>query len=109
MEAFQANGENVVIFQLESGDRRWYIVGYYLAPDDALTIEDVVSAIGKQTWGAVLLVVRDFNTELAALEGQDRENKIIVYLEEEGLEEMIGQLIPHHKLWLKDSHTWDMH
>ena len=81
MEAFQANGENVVRFQLASGDRRWYIVGYYLAPDDALTIEDVVTAIGKQTWWSMLLVVRDFNTKLSAPEGQEWEKKIAVYLE----------------------------
>ena len=48
--------------------RRWYIVGCYLAPDDALIIEGVVAAIGKRPQGAALLVVGYFNTALAAPE-----------------------------------------
>ena len=32
-------GLNVIVFQLVTGARRWYIVGCYLAPDDTLTIE----------------------------------------------------------------------
>ena len=34
----QTYGKNVVSFQMASGDRRWYIVGCYVAPDDASTI-----------------------------------------------------------------------
>ena len=47
LEEFQAYGENVVSSQLASGYRRWYIVGCYLAQDNASTIEDVIMAISK--------------------------------------------------------------
>ena len=67
VEAFQAHGANVVRFQMASGDRRWYIVGCYLAPDNASAIEDVVTAIGKRPRGAALVVVGNFNTNLAKL------------------------------------------
>ena len=70
IEEFQYHRANVVSFHLASGDRRWYIVGFYLDPDDASTVEDVVAAIGKRPWGVALLMFEDFNTNLAAPEGQ---------------------------------------
>ena len=33
---------NVVVFQLATGEPRWYIVGSYLAPEDTSTIKSVV-------------------------------------------------------------------
>ena len=47
-EALQNYRANVVRFQLASDDRRWYIMGCYLALDNASTIEDVITAIGKR-------------------------------------------------------------
>ena len=70
VEAFKPHRANVVRFQLTWGDRLWYIVGCYLAPKNSLTIEYVVAAIGKRPQGAALLVVGDFNTNLAAPEGR---------------------------------------
>ena len=70
VEVFQSHRANVVSFQLVSGDRWWFIMGCYMAPDDASTIEDSVAAISKRPWGVVLLVVYNFNTNLAALEGR---------------------------------------
>ena len=46
VEALQLYGTNVVSFQLALGGMRWYIVGCYLAPYDALIIEDVVTSPG---------------------------------------------------------------
>ena len=45
MEVLHICGANVVRFQMASGGQRWYIIGCYLAPDDALTIEYAVAAI----------------------------------------------------------------
>ena len=45
VESLQLYGANVVIFQMASGGQRWHIVGFYLASDNAFTIEDVVAAI----------------------------------------------------------------
>ena len=52
MEALQIYDGNVVIFQMAPGGQRWKIVGCYLAPDDASTIEDVVAAISQRPRGA---------------------------------------------------------
>ena len=109
MESFQIHGSNIVRLQLALGNRRWYIVGCYVAPEDALTIEGVVAAIGKRPWGGTLLVVGDFNTAVAAPEGQERYEVITVARAEEGLEDMSGHVLPRHQPWLKDGRTCEMH
>ena len=47
MEAFHIYGANIVSFQLESSSQKWHIVGCYLAPDNASTLEDIVAAISQ--------------------------------------------------------------
>ena len=41
VEAVAKIGPNVIGFQLVTGERRWYIVGVYLASEDTTTIERV--------------------------------------------------------------------
>ena len=65
-------GPNVIGFQLVTGARRWYIVGCYLATDDASMIERVVKALRDRPKGAELLVVGDLKINLAAPEGDRR-------------------------------------
>ena len=57
---------------METGARQWYIVGYYLAPDNTLTIESVVAALKDRPRGAELMVAGDFNSNLAEPEGDQR-------------------------------------
>ena len=61
-------GPNVLSFEVVSGRRRWYIIGCYLAPDDAQTIERVVTALGDQPKGTALVVAGDPNTDLGEVE-----------------------------------------
>ena len=61
VEVLQTYRTNVISFQLALGNRWRYIVGCYLTPYNASTIEDVVAAIGKQPEGVTLLVVVNFN------------------------------------------------
>ena len=77
MEAVRKYGLNVIVFQLATGARRWYIVGCYLAPDDTSTIERVVEALKARPKGVELLVVGDLNTNLAAPEGDRRSEDIV--------------------------------
>ena len=72
VEAFHKFGPNFVGFQLATRERRWYIVGCYLDPDDTSTIENVVAALKDRPRGAKLLVVGDFNVNLAEPEGDQR-------------------------------------
>ena len=64
MEAVRDYGPNVLSFEVATGGRRWYIIGCYLAPDDARKIERVVTALGDQPRGTALLVAGDFNMDL---------------------------------------------
>ena len=65
VEAVQQFGPNIVGFHLETGERRWYIVEFYLTPDDTSTIESVVAAIKERPRGTELLVAGDFNLKLS--------------------------------------------
>ena len=52
VEAVQKFGPNIVRFQLATGERRWYIVGCYLVPNNTSTIESVVGALKDRPQGA---------------------------------------------------------
>ena len=77
VEAVQEFVPNVVGFHLEIGELRWYIVGCYLAPNYASTIERVVTALKERPRGAKLLVAGDFNVNLAEPEGDRRGEDIL--------------------------------
>ena len=52
VEALQTYGANIVIFQMSSGDRQWYIVGCYLTLDNASSIEDISRPLKSGPRGA---------------------------------------------------------
>ena len=64
VEAVREYGPNVLRFKVETGEQRWYIIGCYLAPDDAETIERVVTALGDRPKGTTLIVAGDLITDL---------------------------------------------
>ena len=76
VETINQFGPNVVSFQLVAATQRWCIIGCYLAPDDALTIESVVTALRERPRGAKLLVAWTFNMDLAQLEGAEQDEDI---------------------------------
>ena len=69
VEVVEKFGPNVLGFQLATGERRWYIVGVYIALEDTETMERVVEAIRRKPRDAELLVAGDFNAVIAAPEG----------------------------------------
>ena len=58
--------------EVVSGRRRVYIVGCYIAPDDAQTIERVVKAMKDKPAGSALIVAGNLNTDLGEVEGDRR-------------------------------------
>ena len=84
VEAVREYGPNVLSFNVATGARRWYIIGCYLAPDDAHTIERVVTALGDQPRSTALLVVGDLNTDLGAVENNRRGLEIATAMTEAG-------------------------
>ena len=57
-------GTNIITCQLTTGERRWYIVGCYLAPGDGTNIRDMEAAIAEKPRGAELIVAGNLNAEL---------------------------------------------
>ena len=107
-EAVQQFGPNVVSFQLKIGERRRYIMGCYLAPDNTSTIESVVTALKARPRGAELLVVGDFNVKLLELEDDQRGEEIAAALAAEGLKDMLAHFLPRRRSWCRDRTTWSM-
>ena len=108
MDAIHLYGKSAVSFQLDSGGQRWYIVGCYLARNDASTIEDVVAAISQRLHGAALLLNGYLNTDLEAQEVRAREEKITSAMSMEGLKDISGHFLQRNKTWLRDGRMWSI-
>ena len=97
-----------MVFQVATGERRWHIVGAYVAPEVEVTMETVVAAIGRNPLGAELMVAGDFNVDIMALEGNRRAENIATDLATAGVEDMAQHFMPRRKRWSRDRRTWDM-
>ena len=91
-----------------TGRRQWYIIGCYIAPDDARTIEGVVTALRDQPRGTALIVARDFNTDLREMASDGRGTEITAALTEAGLEDMTAQFLPRKRRLGRERRTWSM-
>ena len=108
VEAVQKFGSNVVGFHLATGERQWYIMGFYLAPNNTSTIESAVAALKERPRGAKLLVVGDFNIKMAEPEGDWRGEDIEATMATEGLVYMSAHFFLHRRSWCWDGRTWSM-
>ena len=108
MEGFREYGPNVISFEVATGRRRWYIIRFYLAPDDARTIDRVVIALGDQLRGTALVVAEDFNTDLGETASDRRGTEIAAALTEAGVEDMTAHFLPRKRLWGRERRTWSM-
>ena len=108
VEAIQHFRPNIVGFHMEMGERRWYINGCYLTPDDTSTIESVVAALKDLPLGAEMLVTVYININLEDTEGYQREEEIVAVLMTSGLEDMLAHFLPQQRPWCQDSRTWSM-
>ena len=60
VEAVERCGPNVMVFQVATGERRWHIVGAYVAPKDKVIMETVVATMCQRhspvaTWKTITL------------------------------------------------------
>ena len=78
MEAHQQHVPIVVIFQMVTGGRRWYVVVFYIALNNASTLDRVVAEIGNLPHGLELLVAGDSNADLLAPYRHKRDEAILV-------------------------------
>ena len=71
--------------------------GCYLAPDDASTIESIVSAIVQRPRGAALPVADGFNAELADPEENRREEEIAAAMATAALKDTVVHFLPRRR------------
>ena len=91
-----------------TGQQRWHVLGFYINPSYALTIEYITVAIGTRTYGDGLLVDVDLNANLAGLEGTPRDEVIADKLAAADIVDMGLHFLPRRKPWLQDRCTWIM-
>ena len=94
VEAIHHFGVNIIACQLVTGERRWYIVGCYMAPGDRETIRDVEVAMAERPMGTELIVAGNLNVDLdkAGVQGWDEE--IMATVATAGLEDLAGHFLP---------------
>ena len=71
----------------------------YIAPDDSLTIEDIVVVINSRNQGDEHLMAKDVNEDLANPEGTTREEDIATALAAASLEDTSAHFLPRCKPW----------
>ena len=94
VEAIHQFGANVIAFQLGTGERRWYIVGCYLALGDKETIRDVESSMEEPPRGAELIFVGNLNVDLDKSGVQGWDEEITATVATAGLEDLAGHFLP---------------
>ena len=72
-DSHQQHIPNFISYHLATGGQRLYVVGCYLAPRDAYTLESKMSAISNSPRGMDLLVAGNFSTYLNFLDGNKRD------------------------------------
>ena len=107
VEEVRLYGPNVLSFEVVSGQRRWYIIGCYLAPD-AQTRERVVTALGDQPRGTALVKAGDLNTDMGTIDCDGRGAEIAAAITEAGLEDMAAHFLPRKRKWGRERRTWAM-
>ena len=108
MDYLYLYGPNFASFHMTMGRQRRHVVGCYLAPNYASTIEDVIVAIIRRPQRAKLLVAVNFNADLAKPEGTTLAEDIVVTLEAADTEDMSAHFLPSIKPWSRDGSTWSM-
>ena len=108
VEEVRPYGANYISFEVVTRRRRWYIIGCCIAPDDARTIERVVTALGDQPRGTALIVAGDLNTDLGEMANDGRGSEIAAAITKAGLKDMTAQFLPRKRKWGRERRTWSM-
>ena len=108
IEELRLHGPNSISFQLVTGRCWWHVIGGYIAPSDALTIENVDVVIRYQPYKAKLLVLIDLNANLSDPEGTLRGESIVDKLAAAGIMDMGLYFFLWGKPWFKDRCMWSM-
>ena len=108
VESTQQFGSNVVGFQLDMGEQGWYIIGFYLTPNNTSTIESVIAVLKERPQVLELMVAGDLNSNMEQPEGYWREEDIVAALTVAGLEDMSSHFLLRLRPCRWDGKKWSM-
>ena len=86
VEAICQFGANVIACQLATGERRWYIIGCYMAPGDRETIRGLEAEMAERPKGTELIVAGNLNVDLRKAGGRGRDGDIVAAVAKAGVE-----------------------
>ena len=108
VEVIRQFDATVIACQLETGNRRWYIIGCYLAPGDDTTILDVEAAMAERLMGKELIFAGKFNVDLEKTGGWGRDKEIAAAVVMAGLEDLAGHFLLRRRACFKDRRMWEV-
>ena len=91
------HGPNVISVHMVTGRRRWHIIGRYIFPSDASTIEYIIASTMAQNYRADFLVAGNINNNLEDPEGTPQAEAIADKLTAAGLMDMCLHFLPRCK------------
>ena len=106
VKVYHPHGTNVAILQMVYDGRLWFVLGCYLAQDNASMIEIIKLAINQIPSGTAIILDSGFNSELDSPEGNLREEDIAVVMTTTDLKDMVTHFPPHHKALAQAGRTW---
>ena len=87
-------GSNIIVCQLTTRERRWYIVRCHLAPGDRAAIRDVEAAMNEQPRGEDFIVAGGIYLNLERTEGRGQDKEIAAVVATGGLGNILGDFLP---------------
>ena len=105
VEGVRRFGPNVVIFTVTSGQKRWYVVGAYVPPNDLPTVHWITHALACGTERVEKLLVGDINACLENLRDQRGEHLATV-LAGHGLTDQARHFVPRRRYRAEGNWTW---
>ena len=108
VEAIKQFRPKVVVFQIATGDWRWYIIGCYFVLNKKLTIESVVADLKKRPRLLELMVTGDFNANFEHPEKDCREEELAKALKTALFADMSAHFLLQRRPCCQGWMTWSV-
>ena len=107
VEGTTKHGPNVIAFHLETGCKRYYIVGAYIPPSDRKTIDDIRDAWQQCPEGSTPILLGDLNVNLRDPK-DDRDEEVAEECSSMGLSDMSRHFRQRRRRRMRGRWTWRM-
>ena len=94
VEVIRQFNANFTMCQLETGDKRWYIVRCYLMSGHGAMIQEVEAAMAERPRGTEMIVVGEFKLDLERTGRWGRDKEIAMTVETSDMEDILVKFLP---------------